>query len=59
MKKEILQKIIGYIVILIVVVFTIKLIKVLPIVMKLLALAANVLTVYFAYNYFINKKKNQ
>ena len=59
MKTEILQKIIGYIIILIVVVLTIKLIKVLPIVMKLLALAANVLTIYFAYNYFINKKDNQ
>tara|TARA_B100000900_G_scaffold389580_1_gene382601 strand:- start:547 stop:726 length:180 start_codon:yes stop_codon:yes gene_type:complete len=59
MKKEVLQKIIGYIIIMIVVVLTIKLIKFLPIVMKLLALAANVLTVYFAYNYFINKKNNQ
>jgi hypothetical protein len=56
MNKNILKKIIGYILIGLVVLITIKLIKVLPVIMKLLALAANVLTIYLAYNYFINNK---
>lgn len=56
MNKDILKKIIGYILIGLVVLITIKLIKVLPVIMKLLALAANVLTIYLAYNYFINNK---
>jgi len=59
MNKDILKKIIGYILIGLVVVVTISLIKVLPVIMKLLALAANVLTIYLAYTYFINNKQNK
>jgi len=56
MNKDIFKKIIGYILIGLAILITIKFIKVLPIIMKLMALAANILTIYLAYNYFINNK---
>lgn len=56
MNKNIFKKIIGYILIGLAILITIKFIKVLPIIMKLMALAANILTIYLAYNYFINNK---
>jgi len=59
MNKELLKKLLGYILIVSVIILTIKFIKVLPVIMKLLALAANVLTIYLAYNYFINTKNKK
>ena len=56
MNKDIFKKIIGYTLIGLAILITIKFIKVLPIIMKLMALAANILTIYLAYNYFINNK---
>jgi hypothetical protein len=59
MNEELLKKLLGYILIVSVIILTIKFIKVLPVIMKLLALAANVLTIYLAYNYFINTKNKK
>lgn len=59
MNKELLKKLLGYILIGSAIMLTIKFIKVLPLIMKLLALAANVLTIYLAYNYFINTKNKK
>tara|TARA_S200002703_G_scaffold160082_1_gene176657 strand:+ start:225 stop:410 length:186 start_codon:yes stop_codon:yes gene_type:complete len=57
MKKTTLKKILGTIAIAFVGLLTIRFIKMLPAVLKILALAANAITVYFAYNQFINQNK--
>tara|TARA_R100001510_G_C7635016_1_gene193325 strand:+ start:540 stop:755 length:216 start_codon:yes stop_codon:yes gene_type:complete len=59
MKKETLLKILGYISIGLVILITLKYIKMLPAFLKVLALATNVLTGYFAYNNLINNKKTK
>lgn len=51
-----LKIILGYLVISFVVLLTLKYIKLLPVILKVLALAANIITVYFAYNYYIKSK---
>lgn len=57
MKKVTLFKILGYISIGLVVLFTLRYIKLLPAILKVLALATNVVTIYFAYNNLIKTKK--
>ena len=59
MKTTVLYKILWVLVIAGVVIVTFKFIKVLPAIMKVLALAANVITVYFAINYFKQNKKEK
>jgi len=59
MKKETLFKILGVILIGLVILFTLKFIKMLPVILKVLALATNVITIYFAYNNLINNKKTK
>jgi hypothetical protein len=59
MKKETLFKILGVILIGLVILFTLKFIKMLPVILKVLALATNVITIYFAYNNLINNKKTE
>jgi len=59
MKKTTLSKIIGILIIAFVALVTLKYVKLLPAILKVLALAANLVTIYLAYNYFINlKNKN-
>lgn len=57
MKKVTLFKVLGYISIGLVVLFTLRYIKMLPAILKVLALATNVITIYFAYNNLIKTKK--
>jgi len=57
MKKVTLFKVLGYISIGLVVLFTLRYIKMLPAILKVLALATNVVTIYFAYNNLIKTKK--
>jgi len=59
MKKETLFKILGFTLIGLVILFTLKFIKMLPVILKVLALATNVITIYFAYNNLINNKKTE
>jgi membrane protein DedA with SNARE-associated domain len=59
MNKTTLLKVLGYITIGLVLLITIRYIKMFPAILKLLALAANVVTVYYAYNYFIKNKKTK
>ncbi len=59
MNKTTLSKILGILIIAFVVLATLKYVKLLPAILKVLALAANLVTIYLAYNYFINlKNKN-
>ena len=58
MSKVALYKIIGYFLIAIVVLVTVRYIIKLPLIVKVLALAVNVITIYYAYNYLI-KEKNE
>ena len=59
MKKETLFKILGFTLIGLVILFTLKFIKMLPAILKVLALATNVITIYFDYNNLINNKKTE
>ena len=59
MKKETLFKILGFTLIGLVILFTLKFINMLPVILKVLALATNVITIYFAYNNLINNKKTE
>ena len=59
MKKETLYKILGYLLILFAVLFTVKFIKMLPAVLKVAALAANIVIIYEAYNRLIKNKKEE
>jgi hypothetical protein len=59
MNKITVKKILGIIAVALVLLITARYIKMLPAVLKVLALAANVLTVYYAYNQFINQNKNK
>ncbi len=58
MSKVALYKIMGYFLIAIVVLVTVRYIIKLPLIVKVLALAVNVITIYYAYNYLI-KEKNE
>jgi hypothetical protein len=59
MNKTTLSKILGILIIAFVVLATLKYIKLLPAILKILALAANLVTIYLAYNYFINLKNKK
>jgi heme O synthase-like polyprenyltransferase len=59
MNKNTLRVILGYLIIALVVLVTLKYVKLLPAILKVLALAANLVTIYFAYNYFINLKNKK
>jgi len=59
MNKITLSKILGILIIAFVVLATLKYIKLLPAILKVLALAANLVTIYIAYNYFINLKNKK
>lgn len=56
MKKITLFKLMGYISIGLVILLTLRYIKMLPAFLKVLALATNVITIYFAYNNLIKTK---
>lgn len=56
MKKITLFKLMGYISIGLVILLTLRYIKMLPAILKVLALATNVITIYFAYNNLIKTK---
>jgi hypothetical protein len=58
MSKVALYKILGYFLIAIVILVTVRYIIKLPLIVKLLALVVNVITIYYAYNYLI-KEKNE
>lgn len=58
MSKVTLYRILGYFLIAIVILVTIRYIIKLPLIIKVLALAVNVITIYYAYNYLI-KEKNE
>jgi len=57
MKKVTLLKVLGVLSIGLVILFTIRYIKMLPAFLKVLALATNIITIYFAYNNLIKTKK--
>lgn len=59
MNKVTIKKILGIVAVALVLLMTARHIKMLPAVLKVLALAANILTVYYAYNQFINQNKNK
>jgi heme O synthase-like polyprenyltransferase len=56
MNRKTFKKIIGVLVILLIVAVTFKFIKIFPPVMKIVALGANVATIYFAVNLLIKEK---
>jgi len=58
MSKVTLFRILGYFLIAIVILVTVRYIIKLPMIIKVLALAVNVITIYYAYNYLI-KEKNE
>jgi hypothetical protein len=58
MSKVTLYRILGYFLIAIVILVTVRYIIKLPMIIKVLALAVNVITIYYAYNYLI-KEKNE
>jgi hypothetical protein len=58
MSKVTLYRILGYFLIAIVILVTVRYIIKLPLIVKVLALAVNVITIYYAYNYLI-KEKNE
>jgi hypothetical protein len=58
MSKVTLYRILGYFLIAIVILVTVRYIIKLPLIIKVLALAVNVITIYYAYNYLI-KEKNE
>jgi hypothetical protein len=58
MSKVTLYRILGYFLIAIVILVTVRYIIKLALIIKVLALAVNVITIYYAYNYLI-KEKNE
>ena len=58
-KKTILFKVIGYVIIGLIVLITIRYIIKLPAILKLMALGADIISIYLAYNYFINNKSKK
>lgn len=60
MEKRALYRFLGYFMIVLVVIVTIRYIIKLPVIIKVLALAVNAITIYYAYNYLIKEKnKNE
>jgi len=57
MEKETLYKILGVLAIVFVIVLTLTVIKFLPAIIKVLALLANVVTIYFALKFIKTKKR--
>ncbi len=58
-KKTILYKVIGYVIIGLIVLITIRYIIKLPAILKLMALGADIISIYLVYNYFINNKSKK
>ena len=58
-KKTILFKVIGYVIIGLIVLITIRYIIKLPAILKLMALGADIISIYLVYNYFINNKSKK
>ena len=60
MEKRALYRFLGYFMIALVVIVTIRYSIKLPVIIKVLALAVNAITIYYAYNYLIKEKnKNE
>jgi uncharacterized membrane protein len=59
MKKETLYKILGILIIAFAILLTVKFVKMLPAVLKVAALGANVAIIYQAYNSLIKNKKEK
>ena len=57
MEKRTLYRFLGYLLIALVIVFTGRYIIKLPMIIKVLALALNVIIIYFAYNFLIKEKE--
>ena len=57
MEKRTLYRFLGYVLIALVIVFTGRYIIKLPMIIKVLALALNVIIIYFAYNFLIKEKE--
>tara|TARA_A200000113_G_scaffold204478_1_gene200153 strand:- start:1075 stop:1248 length:174 start_codon:yes stop_codon:yes gene_type:complete len=57
MEKRTLYRFLGYFLIALVVVVTGRYIIKLPIIIKVLALALNAITIYYAYNFLIKEKE--
>ena len=55
MSKEIFYKILGYFLIALVLIISVRYIIKLPMIIKVLALAFNVITIYYAYNFLIKE----
>ena len=55
-QKSSLKKIIGFVIIGLIVLITIRYIIKLTAILKLLALGADIISIYLTYNYFINNK---
>lgn len=55
MSKKILYKILGYFLIVLVLIISVRYIIKLPMIIKVLALAFNVITIYYAYNFLIKE----
>jgi len=55
MSKKILYKILGYFLIALVLIISVRYIIKLPMIIKVLALAFNVITIYYAYNFLIKE----
>ena len=55
-QKSSQKKIIGFVIIGLIVLITIRYIIKLPAILKLLALGADIISIYLTYNYFINNK---
>jgi len=60
MNKQVLIKIIAIVAVAFVLLLTVRFVKMLPAIMKLLALAGDIITIYWAYTVFKTKKnKNE
>jgi hypothetical protein len=55
MSKKIFYKILGYFLIALVLIISVRYIIKLPMIIKVLALAFNVITIYYAYNFLIKE----
>ncbi len=57
MDRKSLYRILGYFLIALVMIITVRYIIKLPLIIKVLALAVDVITIYYAYNYLIKEKE--
>ena len=55
MSKKIFYKILGYFLIALVLIISVRYIIKLPMIIKVLSLAFNVITIYYAYNFLIKE----